>query len=278
MKTWFITGCSSGFGKELVLNLLARGEHVVATVRRSETLEQFNALEHHNLLTLLLDVTDPASIDCAVSQAVAKWHCIDVLINNAGVGLRAAVEESDDSEIHQIFDVNFFGAHRVTRAVLPHMRRERSGDIVMISSIGGRVSRPGSGFYSATKFALEGMSDALRKEVAPLGIRVMLVEPSAFRTDFELGLNESKTTIADYADTAGLRRRSHSNIHRTQHGDPAVAAETIINTVLSDDPPFRLLLGKSAVERAERELQEQLDELVKWRSVSIAADGSYGQL
>ena len=274
MKTWFITGCSSGFGRELVLNLLARGERVIATARRAETLQQFHAVARDNLLTLPLDVTDSTSIEQAVAHAIDRWDCIDVLINNAGVGLRAAVEEADDREIQKIFEVNFFGAHRVTRAVLPYMRRERSGDIVMISSIGGRVSRPGSGFYSATKFAIEGMSDALRKEVLPLGIRVMLAEPSAFRTDFELGLTESRNIIDDYTATAGQRRRVISNIHGTQPGDPAAAAETIINTVLCDDPPFRLLLGKSAVERAEQELQEQLAELEKWRSVSITADGA----
>jgi short-subunit dehydrogenase len=195
------------------------------------------------------------------------------LVNNAGYGYRGAVEEASEAEIRNLFDTNFFGLIAVTQAALPGMRARERGYIVNISSVGGRMAAPGSGFYSASKFAVEGMSDALRKEVKPLGIGVMVVEPSGFRTDFAgRSLQRYSRTIEAYAPTAGKRRKENITNHGRQAGDPARAAEAIINAVLADKPPFRLALGRDAVERIRGEMRTQQQELDTWEETAVGAD------
>jgi NAD(P)-dependent dehydrogenase (short-subunit alcohol dehydrogenase family) len=219
-SVWFITGCSSGFGRELAKQLLARGNKVVVTARDVQAIAQFAGME--NALLLKLDVTDPAQVAAAAQAAEAQFGRIDVLVNNAGIGYFAAVEEGEDAEIRRMFDINLFGLAAVTRAALPGMRKRRHGFIINFSSIGGLRSFPAVGWYNATKFALEGLSEALWQEVEPLGIRVMLVEPSGFRTDWAgRSANESKVQIGDYSATAGAGRAGIRAVSGKQAGDPA---------------------------------------------------------
>jgi NAD(P)-dependent dehydrogenase (short-subunit alcohol dehydrogenase family) len=273
MPTWFITGCSSGFGRELARAVLARGWNTVVTARNPAEIADIVAENSDTALAVKLDVTDRTQIADAVRQARARFRTIDVLVNNAGYGYRGAVEEASDAEIRAVFDTNFFGLVAMTQAVLPGMRAQKSGYIINISSVGGRMAAPGSGFYSATKFAVEGMSDALRKEVGPLGIRVMVVEPSGFRTDFAgRSLRQSDVTIDAYAPTAGRRRKENITNDGRQAGDPVRAAEAIVNAVLADKPPFRLALGRHAVERIRAEMRIQGEELDTWETTAIGAD------
>ena len=268
---WFVTGCSTGFGRELAKQLLARGNAVVATARNPETLAEFAAMP--NALVLPLDVTNPAEITAAVHSAEERFGRIDVLVNNAGIGYFAAVEEGEDAEIRRMFDINLFGLAAVTRAVLPGMRTRRQGFIVNVSSIGGLRSFPAIGWYNATKFAVEGLSEALCQEVKPLGIRVMLVEPSGFRTDWAgRSANESKVQIPDYAATAGAARAGVRASSGRQAGDPVRAAEAIISVVKGADPPLHLLLGNDAYDGAIAQLADLRADFSKWEKVSRAAD------
>ncbi len=208
-----------------------------------------------------------------VSRAVDRFGAVDVLVNNAGFGYRAALEEAEDKELRDMFETNFFGLVHLTQAVLPGMRSRRRGYIVNISSVAGLTAQAGNGLYSASKFAVEGMSDGLRKELQPLGIKVMLVEPGPFRTDFAgRSLRQSTRAIEDYAATAGLLRKERSDIHGTQPGDPVRAAQCVIKAVQSDRPPFRLVLGRLASQRVEAELTAQLEELRQSRVSAADAD------
>jgi NAD(P)-dependent dehydrogenase (short-subunit alcohol dehydrogenase family) len=208
-----------------------------------------------------------------VRLAERRFGGVDVLVNNAGYGYRGAVEEGDAEEVADLFATNVFGAVAMIKAVLPGMRARRRGAILNVSSIAGRLAAPGSGYYSATKFALEGMSDALRKEVGPLGIRVVVVEPGAFRTDFAgRSLRQAGAAIPDYAGTAGPRRKENDRTHGTQPGDPARAARVMIGIVEGEKAPFRLLLGGDAVDRATAELTAQLQEIEDWKDVSTSTD------
>jgi NAD(P)-dependent dehydrogenase (short-subunit alcohol dehydrogenase family) len=273
MPTWLITGCSTGLGRELARAVLAHDWNVVITARDPATVADIVSGHTSTALPLKLDVTDAVQIAAAVRQAEARFGTIDVLVNNAGYGYRGAVEEASDAEIRTLFDTNFFGLVAMTQAVLPGMRTRGSGYIVNISSVGGRMAAPGSGFYSASKFAVEGMSDALRKEVKPLGIGVMVVEPSGFRTDFAgRSLRQSSRTIDAYAATAGKRRKENITNDGRQAGDPVRAAQAIIKAVQSDNPPFRLALGRDAVERIRTEMQTQRHELDTWQDTAIGAD------
>jgi NADP-dependent 3-hydroxy acid dehydrogenase YdfG len=270
-SVWFITGCSTGFGRELAKQLLSRGSRVVVTARNTQALTQFAGLE--NALVQTLDVTDKAEVAAAVQAAEARFGCIDVLVNNAGIGYSAAVEEGEDAEIRRMFDINLFGLAAVTRAVLPGMRRRRHGFIVNFSSIGGLRSFPAIGWYNATKFAVEGLSEALWQEVEPLGIRVMLVEPSGFRTDWAgRSADESKVRIADYAATAGAGRAAVRAMSGKQAGDPVRAIEAIIKVVEGPNPPHHLLLGNAAFEGAMAKLAELKGDFAGWEAVSRGAD------
>ena len=219
---WFITGCSSGFGRELAKVALARGWRVVVTARNPLDAEDIVAGCDGRALLLPLDVTDSVQVDAAVTEAIARFGRIDVLVNNAGIGYFAAIEEGEDAAIRRMFEINVFGLTRLTQAVLPIMRRQRSGHIVNFSSIGGLCAYPALGFYNATKFAVEGLSEALAKEAAPLGIKVLLVEPSGFRTDWAgRSAAESAREIADYAATAGATRRGVRDSQWPPAGRPA---------------------------------------------------------
>ncbi len=275
MSTWLITGCSSGLGRSLALAVLERGHNVVVTARDIASVQDIVRRHPNNTLAIALDVGDKARIAQAVQQAQTHFGGIDVLVNNAGHGYRAAVEEADMADVEELFATNFFGPVALIQAALPGMRAQRSGTIVNISSIAASRSSPGSGYYSASKCALEGLSDGLRKEVGPLGIKVIVVEPGAFRTDFAgRSLRQSHTAIPDYADTAGRRRKENSTNDGRQRGDPDRGARVILNAVEADHPPFRLLLGKDAVEAAHIQLEAERAELLAWKEISVTTDFS----
>jgi NADP-dependent 3-hydroxy acid dehydrogenase YdfG len=270
-SVWFITGCSTGFGHELAKQLLGRGNRVVVTARNTQALKEFAG--NQNALLQKLDVTDPVEVATAVQAAETRFGRIDVLVNNAGIGYFAAVEEGEDKEIRRMFDINLFGLAAVTRAVLPGLRNRRHGFIVNFSSIGGLRSFPAIGWYNATKFALEGLSEALWQEVEPLGIRVMLVEPSGFRTDWAgRSADESKAQITDYAATAGAARAGVRAVSGKQAGDPVRAVEAIIKVVEGPNPPHHLLLGNDAYDGAIAKLGELRADFAKFEGVSRGAD------
>jgi NAD(P)-dependent dehydrogenase (short-subunit alcohol dehydrogenase family) len=273
MTTWLLTGCSTGLGRALAEAVLAGGDNAVVTARDAAAVQDL-AKDYPGLaLAVPLDVTDPDQVAAAAQQAHDRFGAVDVLVNNAGYGYRAAVEEADDDDVQQLFATNFHGAVAMIKAVLPDMRARRRGTIVNISSIGARRCPPGSGYYAATKAALEAMTSSLRKELQPLGITAMSVEPGGFRTDFAgRSLTQSAKAIADYADTAGRRRKENDAAHGHQSGDPAKAAAAIIYAVGAADPPALLVLGPDAVETLARVLHEQRQELEAWREVGTSTD------
>jgi NAD(P)-dependent dehydrogenase (short-subunit alcohol dehydrogenase family) len=274
MRTWLITGASSGFGRAIANEALRRGERVVATARRPPDIDDFRLRHPETALPLRLDVTDPANVAEAVAQAAAWAGTLDVLVNNAGYGVHGAIEEVADDEARAVLDVNLFGLLRVTRAVLPVMRRQGSGHIVNIGSMGGLVAGAGSGVYAATKFALEGLSEALRDEVAPLGIAVTVVEPGPFRTDFNgRSIQVAATSLPAYAETAGRRSAALRANSGKQPGDPDKAARIICDLVAAPEPPFHLLLGNAAVDRVRPKLEALLAEIARSEALSRSADG-----
>lgn len=273
MPTWMITGCSSGLGRAMAQAVLQRGWNAVVTARDVSTVSDFAKSFPDTALPLALDVRNEAQVVEAVKAAEARFGGVDTLVNNAGHGYRSAVEEGEADRVMDLFGTNFFGPVALIKQVLPGMRARRSGAIINISSIAGRRSSPGSGYYSATKFALEGMSDGLYKELAPLGIKVMVVEPGAFRTEFSgRSLQQSNNVIDDYAQTAGLRRKENDHSHGTQLGDPARAAQTLIDTITIDKSPFRLVIGSDCVAWSRDELESQVKELNAWEHVSVGTD------
>jgi NAD(P)-dependent dehydrogenase (short-subunit alcohol dehydrogenase family) len=273
MSTWLITGCSTGLGRALAEAVIAAGHHAVVTARDVTKVADLAEGRADRVLPLALDVTDNAQVTDAVVQAEEKFGGIDVLVNNAGYGYRAAVEEGDEPDIRQLFETQFFGAVAMIKAVLPGMRARRSGAIVNISTIGVQIMPAGSGYYAASKAALEAVSGALQKELKPLGITVTVVEPGAFRTDFAgRSLTQSTTVIDDYAETAGKRRKEHDTAHGTQSGDPAKAASALIAAVGSDEPPAFLLLGNDALQTYRRLAEAELDSIEKWEHLSTSTD------
>ena len=271
MSTWFITGCSTGLGRALAEAVLERGENAAITARDAGRLEDLAKAYPDTALALTLDVTDDEQVTAAVRQAEGAFGGIDVLVNNAGYGYRAAVEEGDPADVGRLFATNFFGPVALIKAVLPGMRARRSGAIVNISSIGAVRRPPGSGYYSASKAALEAMTGSLRKEAEPLGIKVIAVEPGGFRTDFSgRSLTQSATAIDDYAATAGQRRKENDTVHGTQPGDPARAAQAIIEVVAAPRPPSLLLLGRDALATATEVLDAQRAEAEEWRELSTS--------
>jgi NAD(P)-dependent dehydrogenase (short-subunit alcohol dehydrogenase family) len=273
MSTWLVTGCSAGLGRALAEAVIATGHNAVVTARDANKVGDLAEGNTDRVLALSLDVTDGAQVTKAVTQAEKKFGGIDVLVNNAGYGYRAAVEEGDDPDIRQLFETQFFGAVAMIKAVLPGMRARRSGAIVNISTIGVQIMPAGSGYYAASKAALEAMSGALYGELKPLGISVTVVEPGAFRTDFAgRSLTQSSTVIDDYAETAGKRRKEHDTVHGTQPGDPAKAAQAIMAAAASDEPPAFLLLGNDALNTYRRLAEARLDTIKKWEHVSTSTD------
>lgn len=270
---WFITGCSTGFGRELASLVLARGWRAVVTARNPEQVADLVHGHEDRAIALKLDVTDNAQVDAAVKAAQEKFGRIDVLVNNAGYGYLAAIEEGEEREVRAMFDTNVFGLVAMTQAVLPGMRARRSGCIVNLSSIGGLASFPATGFYHATKYAVEGLSNSMAQEVAPLGIKVVLVEPGPFRTNFAGGsLKQSAIRIADYDATAGVRRTQTEARNGKQVGDPVRAAEAIIAAVQSPEPPLHLLLGKPALDIARSKLLALKKDFDTWEATTLGSD------
>ena len=271
VSTWLITGCSTGLGRALAEAVLDGGHRAVVTARDVERVQDLADAHPDTAMAIALDVTDGRQVTQAVEAARQRFGDIDVLVNNAGYGYRAAVEEGDETDVQQLFATNVFGLVAMIKAVLPGMRERRSGAIVNVSSIGARVTPAGSGYYAATKAAVEGLTGSLRKELEPLGITAMAVEPGGFRTDFAgRSLQQSADPIADYADTAGRRRKEHDTTHGTQPGDPAKAARAIIDVVGSESPPALLLLGEDAVTAFRGVLDAERAELEAWEHVSLA--------
>jgi Short-chain alcohol dehydrogenase of unknown specificity len=272
MRVWFITGASRGFGSLIAAEALAAGDTVVATARNPKAVTE-RIGDHPNLLPVALDVTNEAQAHAAAAAAVERFGRIDVLVNNAGYGLLGAVEESSGPEVEKLFATNVFGLLAVTRAVLPHMRRQRSGHVINISSIGGYGSFVGWGVYCATKFAVEGITEALAAEVAPLGIKATVVEPGFFRTDFLDGQSLAVTEeIADYAETAGATRSFAADANHAQPGDPAKFAKAMITLANAEKPPVRVPIGSDTVAHIERKNAEVARELDAWRSLSLSTD------
>ena len=272
MANWLITGVSSGFGLELARAALARGDSVVGTLRRPAQADRFEQLAPGRAHAVQLDVTCAGDIDPAVQQALKRAGHIDVLVNNAGYGLFGAVEEISDAEARHVMETNFFGALAVTRALLPHLRERRAGHIFNISSVAGVIGFPGCGLYSASKFALEGASEALATELAPLGIRVTIVEPGGFRTNFSGGsLRQAERVIDGYAGTPSERTRTSIGRHNGHElGDPAKAAAAIITALEAPDAPLRLVLGADAVGMVRHKIDAVSKQLAAWEAVSIA--------
>ena len=273
-KTWLITGCSEGgLGAEIARAALKAGDNVAVTARKIGKVQGIIDKFPKTALPVSLDVTDKESIKNAVETVDRHFGTIDILVNNAGYCYRASVEESEDCEIRKMFDTNFFGLVDLTKEVLPIMRKKRSGMIVNFSSAAALHGAPASSFYAATKAAAEIMSSGLQAEVAPLGIKVMAVEPGPFRTNFfGTSLKGAAMTISDYRDTAWPRYPENAVNKADQPGDPKKAAEILINAVNSDDPPFRLLLGKMVVDFALNEYSQRIDEINRWKEFSAAAD------
>jgi NAD(P)-dependent dehydrogenase (short-subunit alcohol dehydrogenase family) len=270
---WLITGCSTGLGRALAERVLLNGQRCVATARNPAQIADIVATYPETALAIGLDVTDARQRQDVVARAEKAFGRIDMLVNNAGHGYSAAVEEGDDSAIRPMFETNFFALAAMTRLVLPGMRSRGGGHIINISSIGGLVGNPASGYYNATKFAVEGLSQALAKEVGPLGIRVSLIEPGPFRTDFQgRSMTSAAKPIDAYAETAGARRTQLKASSGKQPGDPVRAADAIIKVVESADPPLHLVLGKNGVQRVREALQEVLRSVDEWESVSLGAD------
>jgi NAD(P)-dependent dehydrogenase (short-subunit alcohol dehydrogenase family) len=273
MPTWLITGCSTGLGHALAEAVIGAGHNAVVTARDAAKVAALADTAPDRALPVALDVTKPDQISAAVQQAEERFGGVDVLVNNAGYGYRAAVEEGEDAEVRMLFETHFFGAVAMIKAILPGMRERRSGAIVNISSIGAQVMPVGSGYYSAAKAALEGMSGALRGEVAPLGISVTVVEPGAFRTDFAgRSLVQSATAIADYAGTAGQRRKENDTMHGNQAGDPAKAGAAIVTAVESAEPPAFLLLGPDALALYRYTADARATEIAKWEQLTSSTN------
>jgi NAD(P)-dependent dehydrogenase (short-subunit alcohol dehydrogenase family) len=272
-KVWFITGCSTGFGRALANEVLQAGYNVVVTARKVEDVEDLVAMYPNNSVAIKLDVTNNEQISTAVAQAVEKFGTIDVLVNNAGIGYFGAIEESEDAEVRRMFEINVFGLGNMINAVLPIMRKQRSGHIVNVASIGGLVGFPGIGYYNATKFAVDGLSESLSKEVAHLGIKVTIICPSGFRTDWAgRSANNTKVSIEDYAPSAHQNKDTIRGYSGNQPGDPKRAAKAIVKAVESTNPPLRLLLGVAALKNARIKLDQLKTDFDNWAETTEGAD------
>jgi NAD(P)-dependent dehydrogenase (short-subunit alcohol dehydrogenase family) len=274
MRVWFITGASRGFGALITQEALNAGDAVVATARNPQTvIDRFG--NHPNLLAVSLDVTSETQAFAAAEQAIKRFGNIDILLNNAGYGLLGAVEEATAAEVEKLYATNVFGLLNVTRAVLPHMRRQRSGHVLNISSIGGYTGFPGWGVYGSTKFAIEGLSESLAVEVKPLGINVTVVEPGFFRTDFldEASLAISPSSIADYEQTpAGAMRDFATGKNHGQPGDPARFAKAMITLASAKNPPLRMPFGTDTIAAIEAKNASVAKELADWRDLGASTD------
>jgi NADP-dependent 3-hydroxy acid dehydrogenase YdfG len=274
MRTWLITGGTSGFGQAYAEAALEQGDRVVLTARRPEQLAEWADRYGDRVLVLALDVTRADQAAAVVSTVEARFGAVDVLVNNAGGGSHGSVEDADEGELRQTFEVNFFGTARMIRAVLPGMRKRRSGYIVNMSSVGGVRGFPGVGYYNAAKFAVEGISESLRQEVEPLGVKVMVVEPGAFRTKADsVGYSPGTAPVGeDYVGTVGVLRDALVSMNGTQPGDPARGARAVVKAVISGLPPHRLVLGNLGFDQVTAKLDAMLTEIRAWEDVSRGAD------
>jgi NAD(P)-dependent dehydrogenase (short-subunit alcohol dehydrogenase family) len=269
MSTWLITGCSTGLGRALAEAVIAAGHNAVVTARDVAKVADLAEATPERVLPVALDVTKPEQVVSAVRRAHERFGGVDVLVNNAGYGYRGAIEEGDDADVRTLFETDFFGTVAMIKAVLPNMRARRSGAIVNLSSIAAQLTPVGSGYYSAAKAAVEGISGALHGELAPLGISVTVVEPGAFRTDFAgRSLTQSATVIDDYAATAGQRRKENDTMDGNQAGDPAKAGAAIIAAVESSEPPAFLLLGPDALAAYRYVAERRANEIAKWEQLT----------
>ncbi len=268
MANWLITGCSTGFGREIAHAALEAGHNVVVTARRADAIQDFAAEFGDRALPVALDVTDAGQVAAAVAAADKAFGGIDVLVNNAGHGYLSAVEEGQDSEVRKLFDVNYFGAVDMIKAVLPAMRARRSGHIINISSMTGLVANPPNAYYSSTKFALEAVTEALATEVRPLGIKVTAIEPGAFRTDWATrSMKESGSPITDYADVAG-RKDLIKKFADHLPGDPRKVAEAVLMVTKLDEPPLRLLLGRDVLKAMRDKIAALSASIDEWEAVT----------
>jgi len=272
-KVWFITGCSTGFGRALAIEVLQKGYNVVVTARKTADIEELVNSYPDNAIAVKLDVTSKTEINSAVEVAMQRFGRIDVLVNNAGIGYFGAIEESDEEEVRHMFEINVFGLANMTRAVLPVMRKQRSGHILNVASIGGLMSFPGVGFYNATKYAVDGLSESLMKEVAHLGIKVTIIAPSGFRTDWAgRSAKNAAVEIEDYAPSAHQNKDTIRGYSGHQPGDPVKAAKAIVKAVESQHPPLRLLLGVAALNNARKKLVELKTDFDAWEETTVGAD------
>lgn len=270
---WLITGCSSGLGRALAARVLARGHRLIATARQPETLDELVAADPSRCRALALDVADASQVAPVVAQAAEIFGRLDVVVNNAGYGLVGAVEEYDEAQITRNFETNFFGALRVIRAALPILRAQRRGHFVNISAAAVIANYAGFSIYGATKWALEGLSESLAAEVRPLGLKVTIVQPGPFRTEFiSRSLERASAAIPDYEASSGKFRRFLETMNGRQPGDPAKAADAIIAAVESDNPPLRLVLGKYAIDKTRRKLGSAARELDAGSAAGAATD------
>ena len=278
IPVWFITGCSSGFGRELAKEVLSRGWRCVVTARDPKAVEEITHGHGTNAIVCTLDVTKRDQIDAAVQCAIQAFGRIDVLVNNAGYGYFSAIEEGDDQDVRAMFEANVFGLIDMTKAVLPTLRAQGNGMIVMVSSIGGLTSQAATGYYHGTKYAVEGISESLAIEVKPLGIDVLIVEPGPFRTKWAgESIRRSKTEIDAYATTAGERKKASAARSGKQPGDPVRAANAIIDVVMSEKPPLRLLLGKLALDNARKKIELLKNDFDAMEATTLGADFPVGE-
>jgi NAD(P)-dependent dehydrogenase (short-subunit alcohol dehydrogenase family) len=272
-KVWLITGCSTGFGRALAIEVLAQGYSVAVASRNINDVEDIVSRYPETALAIRLDVTSGDEITAAVEKTIAHFAQIDVLVNNAGIGYFGAIEESEEAEVRRMFEINVFGLARMIQEVLPHMRKRRIGHILNIASIGGLRSFPGVGFYNATKYAVDGLSESLSKELAPLGIKVTIIAPSGFRTDWAgRSAKDSSIRIADYATTAEKNKGDIRAYSGNQPGDPVRAAKAMIAVTESATPPLRLLLGAAALKGARLKLEDLKHDFDTWAEVTVGAD------
>jgi NADP-dependent 3-hydroxy acid dehydrogenase YdfG len=272
-RVWFITGCSTGFGRMLAEAALKAGDKVIATARNIAKIADLEKQYPQTARALSLDVTHPEQIKTVVEQALEHFGHVDILVNNAGYGIVGGVEEATDADIRRVIDTNVYGLVNVTRAFLPHLRARKSGHILMLSSIAGLISTAGIGYYNLTKYAVEGFSEALALELAPLGIKVTLIEPGPFRTEFLAGsLCVSGEPIADYAETAGKVRGNMLKGSGSQKGDPVKAIAAILEIVNTPEPPLRLLLGSVAYNRVHEKIDLLQRDIKAWEKVTLGAD------
>jgi NAD(P)-dependent dehydrogenase (short-subunit alcohol dehydrogenase family) len=277
-KVWFITGASTGFGRLLAEEVLKAGGRVIATARKPEQIAELTQQHRDTARTFVLDVTNSAQIEAAANEAIAVFGRIDVLVNNAGYGIAGGIEEATEAEFMPVFEANVFGLMRVTRAFLPQLRTQRSGHILNLSSMAGLVGSAGWGYYNATKFAVEGFSEALAAEMAPLGVKVTIVEPGPFRTDF-LGRSGvlAERSIPDYHETVGKTREYFYDQAGKQRGDPLKAVHVMMDVVKSEKPPLHLILGAMAYNRFRGKLDRWYEEMAAYESVTLGADFPEGQ-